>query len=623
MPSTPTCPDESELLKIALGEEIDAAVREHVDGCAQCHSRVEQFRAEVASLVGISPGATGSCSTERDPASSEEANRSDEGSTESWKSSDGVHEEDTEPVGPDDVAGARERAEGTGQVPGAIGRYMVVGRIDGGGEADVYRVVHIKLGNDLVLKHARRRATTEDHTRLVEEGRRLVRLKHTNLVRIYDLDFHEDRPFLVMEYVDGRNLEDFARHEPVSPRRAAALVAKLAGVMSVAHQHGITHCDIKPKNVVMDKLGEPRLIDFGMARLQHAWSDIRQTTWGGTLAYMAPEQARLEIDRIGPRSDIFALGGVLYFLLTGLTPFKGETSDEIWVRAKRCDFEPGALRAAKVPRGLERICLKAMAAEPSDRYATAEALQKALERYIAGPKRLAALAVFVSILAVAAGVWSITHADGTQTPRTSPIPLAGDVNVWIWNPNDPARRRLTLNDPEAMPLRAGDQVRVEARINRPAHLYLVWLDAEGVPQPVYPWKPGDWSEKIVGDIPVTRISLPASEGKGWEMKKGAAGMETVILLAREKPLDLDLKSELAGLPRPAFQDARSLVWFDNWALVQPGAPGQSEVKSRDRGPSFFEADIKDPVLQTQELLKERLKSHFSMMRAVSFANRGG
>jgi serine/threonine protein kinase len=346
---------------------------------------------------------------------------------------------------------------------------------------------------------------------------------------------------------------------------------------------------------------------------------------------MAPEQARLEIDRIGPRSDIFALGGVLYFLLTGQAPFTGETSDEIWDRAKRCDFEAGALRAAKVPRGLERICLKAMAADPSDRYATAEALQKAVEDYLVRPKVLAALTALMLIPAVAVGVWSIwpdpvsprTDSVPIPSPRTAPAPLSGHVNVWIWNPDNPARERLTLNDPRAMPLRAGDQIRVEATVTRPAHLYLVWIDADGMAQPVYPWKPGDWSKLAVADSPVTHISLPANESKGWPIKKGASGMETLLLLAREKPLDLDLNTQFGGLPRPALQDSRALVWFDDWVLVRSKAPSERTAETRDRGPSFFEVDIKDPVLQTQELLKNRLSNHFSMMRAVSFANQGG
>jgi hypothetical protein len=205
----------------------------------------------------------------------------------------------------------------------------------------------------------------------------------------------------------------------------------------------------------------------------------------------------------------------------------------------------------------------------------------------------------------------------------SPAPLSGEVNICVWDPNNPARQRLALNASGAMPLRAGDQIRVEAKVNRPAHLYLVWIDAEGIAQPIYPWKPGDWSTLAVEDHPVTHVSLPANERRGWPMKKGAGGMETLLLLAREKPLDLDLKPRLGDLPRPALQDNRSLVWFDDWSLVPHGAVSTSPAPSRDRGPSFFEVDIQDPVLQTQGLLKERLKDHFSMMRAVSFANRGG
>ncbi len=133
----------------------------------------------------------------------------------------------------------------------------------------------------------------------------------------------------------------------------------------MVHRRGIIHRDIKPRNILIDEAGEPRLIDFGLARLRHAWSDRPDPTWGGTLAYMAPEQARLEHDRIGPRSDVFGLGAVLYFLLTGQPPFVGETTDEVWDRAKRCEFEKDALRLAKVPRRLGRICLTALAADPA------------------------------------------------------------------------------------------------------------------------------------------------------------------------------------------------------------------------------------------------------------------
>jgi hypothetical protein len=121
---------------------------------------------------------------------------------------------------------------------------------------------------------------------------------------------------------------------------------------------------------------------------------------------------------------------------------------------------------------------------------------------------------------------------------------------------------------------------------------------------------------------VTHLSLPP-DGKAWPIKHGTSGMETLVLLARESPLDMDLKAHLPELPRPTLQDVRSLVWFDDWALVRGGKFGESSMQSGDRGPSFFDVDLADPVLQIQELLKDHLKDHFSMMRAVSFANRGG
>ena len=120
-------------------------------------------------------------------------------------------------------------------------------------------------------------------------------------------------------------------------------MAKVAAAADYAAPAGIVHRDIKPKNILVDEAGEPRLIDFGMARLRHAWSDDRRESDGGTFAFMAPEQARIESpddrQKVGPRSDVFALGAVLYFLLTGRAPFHGETWREAWDRARRCDYD--------------------------------------------------------------------------------------------------------------------------------------------------------------------------------------------------------------------------------------------------------------------------------------------
>jgi predicted Ser/Thr protein kinase len=589
---------------------------------------VARLRAEIASLVGSSPDGTESRSTERDTNLSGDSKLPEVDSTVSWKSDGAAQANVWPPLGPDDVAAARQRAEAQSALPDAIGGYKVVGRIDGGGEADVYRVVHINLGNDLVLKLSRRRATTEDRSRLVEQGRLLVDLEHPNLVRIYDLDFHEDRPFLVMEYVHGRNLEDYARDEPVTPRRAAELVAKLAAVMGVAHRHGITHCDIKPQNVLIDKLGEPRLIDFGMARLRHAWSDIRPATWGGTLAYMAPEQARLEIDRIGPRSDIFALGGVLYFLLTGQAPFSGENSDEIWDRAKRCDFEPGALRVATGPRGLERNCLKAMAADPADRYASAEALRKALIGFVNRPKILGLAAGAAGLVLLGSLVYALlpsgpeakqSESQAVVIPRTPPATdaLTGELTVRVRSTPANVERELKVGDPGGLPLLAGEHVRLEARMNHPAYVYLLWLDGQGKVSLLYPRDDGKFGSRPSGGSARETVQSPEALDE-WHPMTGPSGLETILLLARRTPLPpgTDLV-KVVGVLRPSPLLARSV--FATRGLDE-GQPIELLRLDFTRGVGENADKLDDPLL----LLMERMRTqgHFDVIKTARFPYQG-
>ena len=214
-------------------------------------------------------------------------------------------------------------------LPPKIGKYLVVGRFPPSGQAEVYRVVHPQFQQERVLKLAKQPVGPDGRSEIVEEGKIMVELEHPHLIRVFDLDFLGGRPYLVMEYIRGRNLEQYAGEKPLSPRQIASLVAKVASAAAYAHRRGVVHRDIKPRNILVDERGEPRLIDFGMARLRTAWSDDRKEPDGGTFAFMAPEQARIDSpedrQKVGPRSDVFALGATLYFLLTGQAPFRGET----------------------------------------------------------------------------------------------------------------------------------------------------------------------------------------------------------------------------------------------------------------------------------------------------------
>jgi serine/threonine protein kinase len=639
-----TCPDEAELLVIAMGEPVDPALREHVEGCSTCRARVEQLRAEVASLVGNFEDGMTSPSTEADPAVDHAGRPSRGETTLDWTSADPVGTPANEPIGAEAVAAARERAEARAETPGAIGRYLVVDRLGDGAQGEVYRVIHPKLGKNLVLKLGHKPVDHDERSSLVAEGRLLHDLDHLNLVKIYDLDFHNDRPFLVMEYVHGRNLEQYADEEPVTPQRSAALVAKLAGALALAHRRGIIHRDIKPRNIVVDEAGEPRLIDFGLARLRHAWSDGVDPTWGGTIAYMAPEQARLEHDRIGPRSDLFGLGAVLYFLLTGQAPFGGETVDEAWERARRCQFEAGALRLAQVPRRLERICLKAMAVDPADRYATAEEFGQALESFLMRPRRIGVAAAILLAAAImttfslrpSARQKSLgdpgknTHVvppGPIPTPIPSPTraaPLHGEITLWVNEPKSTFRRGLRLHQPGAVPVRPGDEVRVEAGVSRPAYLYLFWIGSDGKVAPLYPWKDRDWTRRPDREDKVEGIELPEVVTDTWELGPSAPGLETLVLLAREDsplPRDADttLERDLAG-PRttwlPGGKD--EAVWLENGRAF--GLDDQG--KSREM-PGLATRRSDDPVLRIRRVMKEKLSTLGSYHRAVIVPNQGG
>lgn len=310
--------------------------------------------------------------------------------------------------------------------PAMIGRYHVIGVLEEGGQAQVYRAIHPTLSKELVIKLGRRPMGSRPTDQLVAEGKLLAELEHPNLARIYDMDFYEGRPYLVMEYVRGRTLRQCARQQRFGPRDAALLVAKIARALAVPHARGIVHQDLKPGNILIDESGEPRVIDFGLARLLPLWvedSDDAPGSISGTVQYMSPEQARGETDKIDPRSDVFALGAVLYFLLVGRAPFVGEDVMASLERAQECDFDRAALRQAGVPRALEAVCLRAMAAEPDQRYASVETMACELERAVAGPRCLKrVLAAVVATAAVAAVIFGLLSMRGDTAVGPGPIP---------------------------------------------------------------------------------------------------------------------------------------------------------------------------------------------------------
>jgi hypothetical protein len=394
MAMTP-CPTDAALLPIALGETAAADLREHLDACPDCRSRLARLSSDLRALPSDLE-ASGAGPTRLEP---------------------GRSVSETAPT-----AGATRIA-----APTMIGRYVVVGQLDEGGQGLVYRAVHPDLRRDVVIKLARGSLTDIEGDLLRNDGRILAGLRHENLVEVYDLDVHEGRPFLAMELVRGCTLAQRAAQRRYAPREAAALVAAVARAVAYLDARGIVHQDIKPRNIMIDEAGRPRLIDFGLAQLHDIWSGGAVGPVGGTYAFMAPEQAAGDADRIGPATDVFALGGVLLFLLTGRAPNEGGDADEVRERARLGLVDRAALSAPGIPGRLGRIAQYALATDPAER-PTASELAAELGRFARGDSRRVALAAGLAVALAAVGaVW--WNRDGIRT-IADPDPLRPG-STWV------------------------------------------------------------------------------------------------------------------------------------------------------------------------------------------------
>jgi serine/threonine-protein kinase len=221
--------------------------------------------------------------------------------------------------------------------------------------------------------------------RFQHEAHAVASLQHPNIVQIYEVGQHDGLPYFSLEFVDGGSLSEKVHRQPQPPRNAAYLIETLARAMAYAHQHGIIHRDLKPANVLLTSHGIRKIADFGLAkRLEVDASPTKSGALLGTPSYMAPEQARGEIHGVGPAADIYALGAMLYELLTGRAPFQTANPMETLVRVTQEEVVPPSRLQPAIPHDMEVICLKCLQKEPGKRYATAEDLAEDLRRFLSG-----------------------------------------------------------------------------------------------------------------------------------------------------------------------------------------------------------------------------------------------
>jgi mono/diheme cytochrome c family protein/predicted Ser/Thr protein kinase len=273
-----------------------------------------------------------------------------------------------------------------GDVLPDIPGYDVLSVLDEGGMGIVYEARQNGLGRRVAIKMiARARLAPAVRARFRAEAEAAARLHHPNFVQVFEVGQVNDRPFFSMEYVDGGSLAQHLAGKPLPPRRAAELAETLAHAIHAAHDCGIVHRDLKPANILLSADGVPKIGDFGLAKRLDAETGHTQTgEILGTPSYMAPEQAEGRKNEIGPATDVYALGTVLYEMLTARPPFKGATALESLRQVMHVEPTPPSKLTAGVPRDLEAICLKCLEKAPRQRYATARALAEDLGRFLEG-----------------------------------------------------------------------------------------------------------------------------------------------------------------------------------------------------------------------------------------------
>lgn len=287
-------------------------------------------------------------------------------------------------------------------LPREFGDFQLIEELGRGGMGVVYLARQRSLDREVGLKMILQGdlASAADQARFRSEAESAARLDHPHIVPVYEVGDRDGQPYFVMKYVAGATLAERLAEGPMPPREAAALLAPICDAIHFAHSRGVLHRDLKPSNILIDREGRPHVTDFGLAKRVTGDSQItRSGAILGTPCYMAPEQAAGNRGQLGPASDVYSLGTILYQMLTGRPPFQAATAVDTVLLVLEQDPLPPRLLNPRADRDLEMIALKCLQKLPALRYPTAKALGDDLRAYLTDEPIAARSGLFSQVIA--------------------------------------------------------------------------------------------------------------------------------------------------------------------------------------------------------------------------------
>lgn len=357
--------------------------------------------------------------------------------------------EDTAPTQKDVFERPAVPKRGADKIPRQFGRYRIIDCLGRGGMGAVFKAQDTQLDRVVALKVPFLGDDEVDtRQRFFREARAAATVHHANICPVFDVGEFQGIPYLTMALIDGQPLHQFiAQKKASTPQLSALLMRKLVLAMQEAHNRGIIHRDLKPSNVIIRPNNEPTIMDFGLARRADDRDSVGLTQQGdiiGTVDYMSPEQVEGHNDTVGPAADIYALGVILYELLTGRLPFEGSTTGRLAAILVKEPPPPRQIRP-EVPPKLEAICLKALAKKPADRFASMAQFAAALADYLRAPN-----------LPVAAPVKPVAAAEPASKLKQSAepeAPGAGEAksDIRASKRKNASSRRRRSKGPSALP----------------------------------------------------------------------------------------------------------------------------------------------------------------------------